>query len=85
MTSRSSEPIAKRIAALAARRDQLGQEYARARRQHRRADRTFAALSKVTHAQLACELRLAKAAPLKRDARRRRAAAPDLFLGEAPG
>lgn len=73
--------IVHRITALAARRSHLTAEYATARRRHRGAAKAQAALHKTTHAQLDAELRMARAAPLRRAARKQRQASPDLFMG----
>ena len=79
----STTKIAHRIMALAVRRSLLAKEYATARRRHRGAAKAQAALRNTTHAQLDAELRMARAAPLCRAARKRRQAAPDLFMGGA--
>jgi hypothetical protein len=83
MTSRSSDPIARRIAALQTRRAALRLAYAKACRDHRGAAKARKALAEATRAQIECELRLARAAPLKRAEARRQAQAPDLFHMEA--
>ncbi|SHF00852.1 hypothetical protein SAMN02745157_1427 [Kaistia soli DSM 19436] len=75
MTSRSSD----RIGALARRRARLTADYDKARRQHRGAGKTAAKLRQATHAQLAAEINLARAAPLKRHRTSRAAAEPDMF------
>ncbi len=75
MTSRSSE----RIAALAGRRARLAADYDKAKRRHRGASKAGTKLRQATHAQLAAELRLAKAAPLKSFAAGRVSAEPDMF------
>lgn len=77
----STTKIADRITALAVRRSHLAEEYTTARRRHRGAAKAHAALRKTTHAQLDAELRMARAAPLRRAARKQRQAFPDLFMG----
>jgi hypothetical protein len=81
MTSPSSDRISRRIAALTRRRAALHQDYTTARRRHRGAAKASRALCEATAALLDCEIRLAKAAPLKQHAARERAAGPDLFAG----
>lgn len=75
MTTRSSD----RIAALARRRARLKVECDKAARGHRGQARAAKKLRQATHAQLAAELDLARARPLKRHQARRAAAEPDMF------
>lgn len=72
-----------RIAALGRLRVRLKHDYDKAARIHRGQAKAAGKLREATHRQLAAELDLMKARPLKRHQAARRAHEPDMFAGAA--